>query len=93
MAQCLVDRTKEGAALALTLLHGESVGNAVKVLVLPAIVARHALYIDTVDHGSLTRVMPGLVPGIHAFLCGRQTWMAGTSPVMTKNYTASADFA
>jgi hypothetical protein len=30
--------------------------------------------------------MPGLVPGIHAFL-GRQqlnkTWMAGTSPAMT----------
>jgi hypothetical protein len=35
--------------------------------------------------------MPGLVPGIHAFLCCK-TWMAGTSPAMTsrlefpKNY-------
>jgi hypothetical protein len=31
------------------------------------------------------RVMPGLVPGIHAL--GREqlkTWMAGTSPTMTK---------
>jgi hypothetical protein len=26
--------------------------------------------------------MPGLDPGIHAFLC-RKTWMAGTSPAMT----------
>jgi hypothetical protein len=28
-------------------------------------------------------VMPGLVPGIHVFLCGAKTWMAGTSPAMT----------
>jgi hypothetical protein len=31
-------------------------------------------------------VMPGLVPGIHAFLSYPQvskTWMAGTSPAMT----------
>jgi hypothetical protein len=27
--------------------------------------------------------MPGLVPGIHVFSC-RKTWMAGTSPAMTK---------
>jgi len=26
--------------------------------------------------------MPGLVPGIHAFLSDK-TWMAGTSPAMT----------
>jgi hypothetical protein len=26
-------------------------------------------------------VMPGLVPGIHAFLVAK-TWMAGTSPAM-----------
>jgi hypothetical protein len=26
--------------------------------------------------------MPGLVPGIHAFLAAK-TWMAGTSPAMT----------
>jgi hypothetical protein len=26
--------------------------------------------------------MPGLVPGIHAFLVAK-TWMAGTSPAMT----------
>jgi hypothetical protein len=31
-------------------------------------------------------VMPGLVPGIHAFLLRTQakTWMAGTSPAMTE---------
>jgi hypothetical protein len=29
--------------------------------------------------------MPGLVPGIHALLLGElKTWMAGTSPAMTK---------
>ena len=28
-------------------------------------------------------VMPGLVPGIHAFLNYEITWMAGTSPAMT----------
>jgi hypothetical protein len=30
--------------------------------------------------------MPGLVPGIHVFalLKPRKTWMAGTSPAMTK---------
>jgi hypothetical protein len=27
--------------------------------------------------------MPGLVPGIHAFLLGAKAWMAGTSPAMT----------
>ena len=29
--------------------------------------------------------MPGLVPGIHVFLCiaAAKTWMAGTSPAMT----------
>jgi hypothetical protein len=32
-------------------------------------------------------VMPGLVPGIHAFLSEirrSKTWMAGTSPAMTE---------
>ncbi|MCP4621831.1 MAG: hypothetical protein GY844_35965 [Bradyrhizobium sp.] len=28
-------------------------------------------------------VMPGLVPGIHAFFVAK-TWMAGSSPAMTK---------
>jgi hypothetical protein len=30
--------------------------------------------------------MPGLVPGIHVFssIAARNTWMAGTSPAMTK---------
>jgi hypothetical protein len=34
-------------------------------------------------------VMPGLVPGIHAFLPQQQskTWMAGTSPAMTTGTT------
>ena len=33
--------------------------------------------------------MPGLVPGIHVFLCGAKTWMAGTSPAMTENLALS----
>jgi hypothetical protein len=34
-------------------------------------------------------VMPGLVPGIHVLpaLAQRKTWMAGTSPAMTKMET------
>ena len=28
-------------------------------------------------------VMPGLVPGIHAFFVAAKTWMAGTGPAMT----------
>ncbi len=28
--------------------------------------------------------MPGLVPGIHVFLCEPKTWMAGTGPAMTE---------
>jgi hypothetical protein len=40
--------------------------------------------------------MPGLVPGIHVFLPVQQskTWMAGTSPAMTKECPrASANVA
>src|SRR4051812_774575 len=33
--------------------------------------------------------MPGLVPGIHAFLCVAKTWMAGTSPAMTESVVLS----
>ena len=34
---------------------------------------------------SLPLVMPGLVPGIHAFAAlQKKTWLAGTSPAMTK---------
>jgi hypothetical protein len=29
-------------------------------------------------------VMPALVAGIHVFLANAKTWMAGTSPAMTK---------
>ena len=36
---------------------------------------------NTAPHALL--VMPGLVPGIHAFLLHSRTWMAGTSPAMT----------
>jgi hypothetical protein len=33
-------------------------------------------------------VMPGLVPGIHAFLANQtKTWMAGTGPAMTREGT------
>ena len=28
--------------------------------------------------------MPGLVPGIHDFYFSMKTWMAGTSPAMTR---------
>src|SRR3954469_14317313 len=30
--------------------------------------------------------MPGLVPCIHVFLCCAKTWMAGSSPAMTKKF-------
>ena len=33
---------------------------------------------------ALATVMPGLVPGIHVFIEASKTWMAGTSPAMTK---------
>jgi hypothetical protein len=33
---------------------------------------------------ALLSVMPGFMPGIHVFLAVRKTWMAGTSPVMTR---------
>jgi molybdate transport system regulatory protein len=38
-------------------------------------------------------VMPGLVPGIHVFLFWRRhkTWMAGTSPAMTKKYVTESE--
>ena len=32
--------------------------------------------------------MPGLVPGIYDFQALSKTWMAGTSPAMTKNQAA-----
>src|SRR5438105_5952016 len=39
----------------------------------------------------IVRVMPGLVPGIHAFLHHTsKTWMAGTSPAMTAVYADPA---
>jgi hypothetical protein len=36
-------------------------------------------------HSIRSFVMPGLVPGIHAFVGAerKKTWMAGTSPAMT----------
>jgi hypothetical protein len=35
------------------------------------------------NHSIISTVMPGFVPGIHAFLQqGSKTWMAGTSPAM-----------
>jgi hypothetical protein len=30
--------------------------------------------------------MPGLGPGIHVFLAELPSWMAGTSPAMTKEW-------
>src|ERR1700758_1775813 len=59
MAERLVDRAKKCAALALPLLRGEPVGDTIEVFVLPAVVARHTLYIGTVDHGALITVMAG----------------------------------
>src|SRR5215472_16729507 len=52
MAERLVDRAEKGATLALPLLRGEPIGRTIEVFVLPAVVARQALYIGTVDHGS-----------------------------------------
>jgi hypothetical protein len=40
--------------------------------------------LSTVRAHSLSIVMPGLVPGIHALRgASKKTWMAGTSPAMT----------
>jgi len=37
--------------------------------------------------------MPGLVPGIHVFpVVQAKSWMAGTSPAMTANYSLSGAF-
>jgi hypothetical protein len=35
--------------------------------------------------------MPGLVPGIHEFLTQAKTWMAGTSPAMTRSMVCSGN--
>src|SRR6516164_4031835 len=59
MAERAVDRAKKRAPFALPLLRGEPIGNTIEVFVLPAVVARHALYIGTVDHGVLITVMVG----------------------------------
>src|SRR3974390_1114839 len=59
MAQRLVDRAEKGAALALPFRRGEPIGNTVEVFILPAVVARQALDIGTVDHGVLITVMAG----------------------------------
>ena len=34
--------------------------------------------------------MPGLVPGIHVFFSEIKTWMAGTSPAMTREMSYEA---
>src|SRR5262249_55656693 len=71
MAKRLVDRAEKGAALALAFLRGEPIGNAIEVFVLPAVVARQALDIGTVDHGALITVMAGLHTGVPA-----SAWLA-----------------
>ena len=45
--------------LAPALLIAQRVSGAVQILVLPAIVARHALYISGVDHVPVPTVIPG----------------------------------
>src|SRR5207253_1860352 len=45
-----MDRAEERAALAPPLAVGQAIGDGVQVLVLPAIIARHALDIAEVDH-------------------------------------------
>src|SRR6185312_2604251 len=40
---------------------------------------------EIAGRASIHIVMPGLDPGIHAFVFAAKTWMAGTSPAMTKN--------
>src|SRR5215472_14934850 len=69
MAECLLDRAEESTALALPLLRREPVGNSVNVFVLPAVVARHALYKGAIDHRVLLTVMPGHNRSTTASLC------------------------
>src|SRR5450631_3568269 len=45
------------------------------------------------DRHGLSAVMPGLVPGIHAFVQLSKTWMAGTSPAMTNVGNATGAMA
>src|SRR4029077_7575373 len=59
MAQRLVDRAEERAALAPPLFVRQRIRDAVQILVLPAIVARHALHIGGIDHGPCPRCRPG----------------------------------
>src|SRR6185437_2342732 len=44
---------------------------------------------ESMETSVLSSVMPGLGPGIHAFGHQSKTWMAGTSPAMTKNNYAT----
>ena len=50
---------------------------------------RHARHSGLSETYGLSTVMPGLVPGIHDFLCTR-AWMPGTSPAMTMKRIASS---
>ena len=79
MAQRLVDRAEERAALAAALLLAQLIGHAVQILVLPAIVARHALHIGGIDH----RVPPtgpaargGAITPLQQFPAAARPWPA-----------------
>src|SRR6516162_7314818 len=55
------------------------------------VVMESGLSLLRIDLATTFPVMPGLVPGIHVFLCyagANKTWMAGTSPAMTPLITA-----
>src|SRR3984957_6305891 len=65
VAQRLVDRAEPGAALAGALGVRQAVGDAVEVLILPAIVTRHPLDVRAVDHDTVPiSVMAGTRPGM-----------------------------
>src|ERR1700692_4092160 len=73
MAQRLLDRTEESAALTRPFGLRQPVGGAVEIFILPAIVARHALHVCAINHDTIPMsVMAGLVPAIHVLLTKKQ---------------------
>src|SRR4029434_7575672 len=84
MAHRPVNRVEEGTALTMTLLVREPVGGAVKVLVLPTIVASHAPYKVDTDHQN-----SGLAPKRDIACSSGAVWpcgLAGSGEAQGRNW-------
>ena len=62
-----MDGAEPGAALAAAFVVGQPVGDAVQIFILPAIVARHALDVRSINHGGFLVNKAGRLPAIHVF--------------------------